>query len=212
VPGIDPLQSVIPALMRLVGAIVAFTMHEWAHAMTAYRLGDFTQREQGRLSLNPMRHLHWQGLLLVAVFGFGWARPVRLSPELLRNRRRDTVLVSLAGSAINLLMCPILLALVRISVIGMPEAAWLHEVLLTVYIVTLSIGVFNLLPLPPLDGFRALSAITGWEESPNYGRILQIGSIITLVCMVTPAASYVVTPVMEGITQALLRALAAVGL
>ena len=90
--------KIIPA------AIIGLTVHEFAHAFTAYKLGDDTAKNDGRITLNPLKHIDWLGLLLIVIAGFGWAKPVMFNPEKLKNKHRDEILISISGPISNFLL------------------------------------------------------------------------------------------------------------
>lgn len=166
-----------------IGLIISITIHEFAHAFVADRLGDPTPRANGRLSLNPLRHLDPLGTLILLVANFGWGKPVVIDPYNFSHPRRDEILVSLAGPLSNIILAFLLIQLHKF--IPIP----------TIFIViNLYLAVFNLLPIPPLDGSKILinllpekSAISWSEAFDRYGFILLfllvvtglIGSIIT---------------------------------
>ncbi len=143
--------------------LVMLPVHELAHAFAAHKLGDDTARWHGRLTANPFAHLDLWGTLMLFVFGFGYARPVPVNPRNFRNPKRDMALVALAGPLSNLLMAFLSLLLYRLVVAVSSSAAvitvaWLVLVW-TFASVNLGLAVFNLLPIPPLDGSRLVSAI-----------------------------------------------------
>ncbi len=178
--------TVIPAL------IVGFTLHEYAHAWTAVRLGDPTPKWQGRLTLNPLKHLDPIGTLLVFVAFVGWAKPVVWNPGYLRvSRRLGTILVAAAGPLANLLLAIVGAIVWRIvSPMGvLPGLGILPgptDLLITFIIFNVLLFVFNLIPLPPLDGFAVLSnlAPSGWF--PYIQTLSQYGTIILIVLLFLP--------------------------
>jgi Zn-dependent protease len=152
----------------LVRALVLFTampVHECAHGLVATRLGDDTPRLQGRLTLNPLAHLDLTGSLLLFLTGFGWAKPVQVDMRGFRHPRRDMALTSLAGPVSNLLMAFVVLVVLKtlpvfIAFEEMSGAViTLFEILSIVISINLSLAVFNLLPVPPLDGSKIFGAI-----------------------------------------------------
>lgn len=163
----------------LIALVPAFTVHEFAHAWTAYRLGDSTAKDMGRLTLNPMKHLDVFGILLVLVAGFGWAKPVPVNPYNLRHGRRDLAVVAVAGPLSNLAMAAIIATTWRlVGGSALPEFViytlfifvWLNVVLM----------FFNLLPISPLDGFKVA---VGWLPEPlasRYAQTAQWGMLILL--------------------------------
>ncbi|MER2598695.1 MAG: site-2 protease family protein [Caldilineales bacterium] len=147
----------------LIVLIPAFTLHEFAHAWSAYRLGDSTAKDMGRLTLNPLKHLDVLGVLLVLMVGFGWAKPVPVNPANLRNGRRDMALVALAGPMANLLMALAAAAIWRLAGVDRNTPQFLVYGLLMFTWLNVALMIFNLLPISPLDGFKVA---LGWLPEP----------------------------------------------
>jgi Zn-dependent protease len=143
--------KIIPA------AIIGLTIHEFAHAYTAYRLGDNTAKDDGRISLNPLRHIDWMGFFLIIVAGFGWAKPVSFNPDNLKHKHRDEILISIAGPLSNFLLALLLLIVARILFIypyfnATETGIAVINLIVISGIINFGLFVFNLIPLPPLDG------------------------------------------------------------
>jgi Zn-dependent protease len=156
------------AILYLLSLVLAFTLHELGHAWVAVRQGDDTPLNEGRLTLNPLRHIDPVGMLLIVLIGFGWAKPVSTRPSRYRNGRLGEFLVSIAGVAANLLLA--LLALFALRFLGLGSEGGLLvgggsapdvvlQALYDLFLVNVMLLVFNLLPFPPLDGSHALSAL-----------------------------------------------------
>jgi Zn-dependent protease len=147
-----------PTIAKMLPGIIAgLTCHEFMHGYAAFKCGDPTAKNEGRLSLNPLRHIDWLGFLFIVIAGFGWAKPVMINRTLLRQPRRDEILISIAGPAANLILALILSILLRAMLLVRPfEGDVLYGVLLDVIILGIYVNyglfVFNLIPLPPLDG------------------------------------------------------------
>ena len=153
----------IEILARLIALVPAFTFHEFAHAWVAYRLGDPTAKDLGRLTLNPLKHIDVFGMLMVLTVGFGWARPVPYNPDNLRNGRKDIALVAVAGPLANLLFATFLALVWRLLA---PEGSDLWNlVVLSSIRLNVALLFFNLIPIAPLDGFKA---VAGWAPSGLY--------------------------------------------
>ena len=174
------LPSYIEIISRLLILLIALPVHELAHAFTAYRLGDMTSRDYGRLSLNPLRHIDPFGAILILLYGFGWAKPVPVNPYGLYRSRSSTIgfaLVALAGPLSNLFLATLFAIPIRLDLI--PHGLILQLTAGFVYI-NIALAVFNLIPIPPLDGSRIAMAIL----PPDWGeRLMQLepyGIIIVL--------------------------------
>lgn len=143
--------KIIPA------AIIGLTIHEFAHAYTAYLLGDNTAKDDGRISLNPLRHIDWMGFFLIIVAGFGWAKPVSFNPDNLKHKHRDEILISIAGPLSNFLLALLLLIIARILFIypyfnATETGIAIVNLMVISGNINFGLFVFNLIPLPPLDG------------------------------------------------------------
>lgn len=152
-------QDPIEILLSLPAVFLAISFHEYAHAFTAVKLGDDTPRRQGRLTLAPLVHVDWVGLILFALFGYGWAKPVQVNPSNFKNKKTGDILVALSGPAANFLVAIIsLLVYVALMVINFSAPAMDTILLIVYYCIYLNIvfGLLNLVPIPPLDGYRIL--------------------------------------------------------
>lgn len=167
----DSLFFFIPAL------IIAITIHEFSHALMADKLGDPTPRSQGRLSLNPLRHLDLFGTLMLIFVHFGWGKPVVIDPYNLKNPKRDETLISLAGPASNLILAAILSVIIRFVNLN-TFSIFLFSSIIQMNVI---LAVFNLIPIPPLDGSKIFLNLLPndvsyqWQEAfEKYGFILLI--------------------------------------
>jgi Zn-dependent protease len=168
----------IPALL------IGLTFHEAAHAFMANRCGDPTARNLGRLSLDPLRHLDLVGSLSLLLLGFGWAKPVPVNPRNFRNPRRDEIYVSLAGILTNIILAFIFTGiLVGVSKLNFDIKAVeiIYTIVLYTALINVVLAVFNLLPIPPLDGYRVLrTSIRGGE---NVFRFLERYGFFVLIAL-----------------------------
>jgi len=184
---------------------VAITVHEYAHARVASDFGDPTPRACGRLTLNPLSHLDLLGLAMLLLIRIGWAKPVPINPAYFRDRRRGILLVSLAGSLANfgLAFVAVLLAKLVWPAVSARPWALLLEPLLLLQGFSVVFGVFNLLPIPPLDGSRILRLYLRGEAARFYYRYEEYGKWVILAL----AVSGVLWNVLEPISGWILRIL-----
>jgi Zn-dependent protease len=179
----------------VVAVIVGITFHEFSHAAVATLQGDRTARSQGRLTLNPISHLDPLGSIALVLAGFGWGRPVPFSPMHLRSRRWGAALVGLAGPAANFVLALVAVVAIRLFYAGSFEAFQVDfrfKLLEMLVLLNVVLGVFNLLPIPPLDGSRLLSIFLPPSRQnivyflDQYGIFLLLGLLILAPNLLTP--------------------------
>ena len=186
----------------LPGLILAFALHEYAHARVAVSLGDPTPRLMGRLTVNPISHIDPIGLLVLFLVQFGWAKPVIYNPYNFKDFKKGTVLVALAGPGANLVISFVaLLIYALLSKYGMLTSAGIIDVLTFIVIININFAVFNMLPLPPLDGSRVVSSFLSGELAEKYQLIERYSFIIFIVLIMTPIFSYIIRPIASAILQ-----------
>ncbi|MBQ7723421.1 MAG: site-2 protease family protein [Selenomonadaceae bacterium] len=179
----------------LPGIVIAMVVHEYAHARVAVALGDYTPRMQGRLTLNPAAHVDPIGLAMLFLVHFGWAKPVQINPMNFSNPRRDDILVSLAGPASNLITSFIaLIILVFMAKLDFPLSEGLLVVFNLIIVYNINFAIFNMLPIPPLDGSHILRNILPYEMARAYERLERYSFIFLLIIIATPVLSYVFVP------------------
>jgi Zn-dependent protease len=190
--------------IMLVPALFAITCHEVSHGYVAYKLGDNTARSLGRLTLNPLKHLDIFGTLMVFLVGIGWAKPVPVDFGKLRNPNRDMIWVAAAGPITNFLLATAsAVALRGIALLDLGQAGnlILEPVSLmlafSIYI-NLLLGLFNLIPVPPLDGGRVVVGILPYRLAVPYSRIEPYGMIVIIVLVFfTNIFSYIIAPLLD---------------
>ena len=196
----DPLGFVQRLILQIPALLVAVTVHELSHGLVADRLGDPTARRQGRITLNPLPHIDPLGAIAFVLAGFGWAKPVPVNAHNLRHPRRDMALVAAAGPISNFLVA--LVGLIAFRLVGRLDAApFLAEpaagVLLYVYLFNLGLGIFNLIPLPPLDGGHFLPYFLPSRSWSLIRQLERYGPFILILLVMTGATRYIVGPALS---------------
>ena len=195
----DPVGFLSRLVLQIPALLVAVTVHELAHAVVADRLGDSTARRLGRLTLNPLPHIDPIGALAFVLAGFGWAKPVPVNAQNLRHPVRDMAWVAAAGPLSNFSAAFVALVLVRALGRGVDLAPSfvvdpLAGVLFWTYVFNLALGIFNLIPLPPLDGGHFLPYFLPRGSWPLLARLQQYGPLILLLLVFSGATRYIVGP------------------
>lgn len=191
----------IGKLLLVPGFIIGFALHEFAHALAADKLGDSTPRQQGRLTIEPWPHIDIFGFISLLLVGFGWAKPVQINPRNFRNPRRDDILVSIAGPLTNL----VLAILFGVIIYGMFEFSIVQKVpqnvmgfILGMLYATIWINVllfvFNLLPIPPLDGSHVVANLLPYEQAYRYMSLQVYSLFIFILLVLTNAFTFILLP------------------
>lgn len=181
-------------LYSIPAVLLAISFHEFAHGYVSYRFGDPTPKIDGRLTMNPLRHLDPAGTLCLIFFHMGWAKPVRVNTRYYKNRRRDMTLVALAGPLSNFLLAFVSIffyGLILQITDGNMGGVLIYFINLLYYIgvVNVGLGVFNLIPIPPLDGSAILSELLGPKIDYYYAKIRRYAPLVLLVLLMTGVLS-----------------------
>ena len=172
-------------LLSVVPALICITLHELAHGYVAYRLGDDTAKRAGRLTLNPLRHIDIMGLLMMIVFKFGWAKPVPVNMWKFKNPKKGMAITAAAGPIANLLIALVFLFLYGFlfALLHRPGRSlnWLLEMLYITAYLSIALAIFNIIPIPPLDGSKVLFSCISDRSYTKLMYYERYGMIILLV-------------------------------
>lgn len=198
----DPRAWLLDKLLLVPAIIIGLSMHEFAHAFVADKLGDNTPRLQGRVTINPLAHINWLGLAALFFCGFGWGEPVQINPFNFKNRRRDELLVALAGVIMNLILAALFTVVAKVVVMT-AGAYWLTgttigtgvwTMLLYIVQINLVLMIFNLIPCPPLDGFNVIANLVGFAQSEKYWTIYRYGNWLLVALILFGFTSLIISP------------------
>ncbi len=204
---ISYLQGMLQDAIYLIPSILlALSFHEWAHAYAAYKMGDPTAQANGRLTLNPLRHIDPIGLLFLLMFRFGWAKPVPINPRNFNRPRRDEIIVSLAGVATNLILAFLTMGIYSFCVIKLNfYNNILMQFLSVFYSLNLGLCIFNLIPIYPLDGYHVLECLLIRKVGPSFFMWMErYGSIILIVLVLTRVLTRVMSFAISGVSGAII--------
>lgn len=202
----------IAFLYTLPALLFCLAIHEFAHAYTAYRLGDRSQKAMGRLTLNPFSHIDIAGFVCIALFGFGWGKPVMIDDRNFKNKAAGNALTAFAGPFSNLLMAIIFTIILKVllitNVINIAINSGVSAIILNMIILTIQFNVvfaiFNLIPIPPFDGSRILYFFLPSKGREIMYKIEQYSFIIILVILITGIGSKIVSPIINFILSILM--------
>ena len=202
-------------LLSAPGVLIAITFHEFAHGYAAYKLGDDTAKNQGRLSLNPLDHLDPIGTLMLLVAGFGWGKPVEVDPRNYTRKismEKGEAIVSAAGPVMNFILA-IVFTLIYFAIYKFASLSFISSniggIILLLITSTISIniglGVFNLIPLPPLDGSKIIMPFLPYKAKQFFINNEQIFYIVFVLLWITGLAGTIITPAISGISTGILN-------
>jgi Zn-dependent protease len=200
----NPQAWIMDKILILPGIIIGLSLHEFGHAVVAYKLGDNTPKLQGRVTINPLAHIDWIGLAALFFCGFGWGQPVQINPYNFKNRRTGMLMTAFAGVVMNLLLAAFFTLVLKLVTVafgsytlasGMGQVVW-QMIYYTIQI-NLVLMIFNLIPVPPLDGFNIIANIFGFAGTQTYWNIYRYGSWILVLIIVTGVTGIVIMPCIQ---------------
>ena len=171
-----------------VALLVGLTFHEFSHAFTADQLGDHRPRAMGRLTLNPIAHVDPIGALMLVVAGFGWAKPVMVNPAALRGGRRSMALVAFAGPIANVVVAVAFAVIFRAMILAGVESGFFLNLVALIVQLNILLAIFNLIPIPPLDGYNVLLAYLPPRQAVAIQRYAPYGIIVLLLLIFVPGS------------------------
>ena len=202
----DPIAWVIDKLLMLPGIVIGLSLHEFGHAIVSTKLGDPTPKSQGRVTINPLAHIDPLGMLALFFAGFGWGVPVQINPSYYKHRRRDEALVAVAGVCMNLLIVVLTTVALRFIVhlapmrfLGSSVGSVLFEILENIIIINIVLMFFNLLPVPPLDGFNLVTQIFDLSKYSWYRPLYSNGFLILIMLIMFNITGFLLNPLVSGV-------------
>ncbi len=195
------LTSLPDILLSFPSVLIALSFHEYAHGLVAYKLGDPTPARSGRLTINPLAHLDIVGTLMLLLFRFGWAKPVPIDPINFKNPRRDIILVALAGPLMNFILAVIFAIPLRFGIFGSEVVG---KFFFNGLLINLALMVFNLIPVPPLDGSKILYGILPERVVYQLERFERYGMLLLLFLIVIGTINNIMYPIVVFFVKMLL--------
>ena len=207
----NPKEWLRSMIVMLPGIIVGLSMHEFSHGIVSYRLGDPTPKVQGRVTVNPLAHIDPLGVIALLFCGFGWGVPVEINPSYYRHRRRDEFFVSIAGVAMNLLIAVLSAVILRFILYSQAAETVTGGILVDIFVqmavINLVLMIFNLIPVPPLDGFGILTQIFNLRKYSWYDVLYNNGMWILLALIIFNVTGMIISPAVNSIWNILVNAI-----
>ena len=202
------LSALLDIIQQVLAVLLCLTVHETCHGLAALALGDPTAKRMHRLSFNPLRHIDWLGLLMMFVAGFGWAKPVPVDPRYFKKPKQGMALTALAGPVSNLVLAVAAMLISKAIYLYAPYSVVMDVVfsfcLYTLAPLSIGLGLFNLIPIPPLDGSKVLAAFLPDRQYITLMRYERYGIVVLLVLSFVGIGSSLISRGILGIYSALL--------
>ena len=203
------MDSLLDAALRVAAILLCLTVHETCHGLAAYHLGDPTAKSMHRLSFNPLRHIDWLGLAMMFVAGFGWAKPVPVDPRHFRKPKEGMAVTALAGPVSNLLLAVLAIGISKVIYLYAPYNAVLDMLFVFLLYVlaplSVGLGLFNLLPIPPLDGAKVLGALLPDTAYFRLMRYERYGMLVLLALSYFGVTGNLISGAIQGVYLALFK-------
>ena len=201
-------ETIMTKILTLPGIILGLSLHEFAHTWMSNRLGDPTPKRQGRLTINPLAHIDWIGFLALLLVGFGWGKPVMIDPSYYKNRRTGEFLTGIAGVTMNLIIAVLLSFPTKalISAYYSSGSPLLENVLYIFYyavMINVVLMIFNLIPVPPLDGWGIVTQIFNLQKYSWWYKVYQYGQWILLILIFANITDMILGPAVTAIMHLL---------
>ncbi|MDR2088017.1 MAG: site-2 protease family protein [Clostridiales Family XIII bacterium] len=201
----NPIEWIADMILLVPGLVIGISAHEFAHAKAADMLGDPTPRMQGRVTLNPFKHFDLIGLIALLLIGFGWGKPVQISPHNFRNVRRASFIVAIAGVAMNFVLaflffglCSTVMTVAYRSGLSPRLIGALDPILENIVVMNLALMIFNLLPVPPLDGFNIVTEIFDLRRRQFWYTLYNFGFPILMILILLDVPDRIMMPALNA--------------
>ena len=202
----DPVAWIVDKLLLLPGIILGLSLHEFGHAFVSTKLGDPTPMNQGRVTVNPLKHIDPFGMFTLIFAGFGWGIPVQINPSYYKHRRRDEALVAVSGVTMNLIIVILTTIALRFIVHLAPykllvsNVGWVAiEIIENIILINIVLMFFNMLPVPPLDGFNLVTQIFDLSKYSWYMTVYRNGFLILLALIMLNITGFILNPLVSGV-------------
>lgn len=207
----NPKAYIYNMLVALPGIIIGLSFHEFGHAFTSYKLGDNTPMLDGRVTINPLKHMEPMGFLALIIGGFGWGIPVRIDPSNYKHPRRDEFLVSVSGVFNNFIIAIIFTFILKLILkmvygnLGLKNNFMLVliDILTQAVFINIVLAIFNLLPIPPLDGFSIVTEVFNIKKTEKYYMFYEKGFVILLLLLIAGLADKIIQPIVMSVFRML---------